>query len=75
MLILIATDLNTDMGYSAEKEGFGFWCLSGDLYSFMKNVDKITPDTILAMGMNGALYLRDNYTVSKVADIIEASYN
>lgn len=73
MPVLLATDVNTDMGRIAEKEGFGLWCESGDLDSFMKNMDKMTTDTILAMGLNGALYLADNYTVSKVADIIEAS--
>ena len=71
MPVLLATDINTDMGYIAEKEGFGFWCLSGDLDSFMNNMDKMTPNTIMSMGLNGALYLADNYTVSHVADIIE----
>lgn len=61
------------MGYIAEKEGFGLWCLSGDLDSFMQNMDKMTPDTISAMGLNGVLHLTDNYTVSQVADIIESS--
>ena len=60
-------------GIYRKKEGFGFWCLSGDLDGFMKNMDKMTPDAISAMDLNGALYLADNYTVSQVADIIESS--
>ena len=72
MPVLLATDVNTDMGRIAEKEGFGLWCESGDLDSFMKNMDEMTHDTIPAMGLNGALYLADNYTVSQVADIIES---
>lgn len=73
MPVLLATDINTDMGRIAEKEGFGLWCESGDLNSFMKNMDKMTPEIIPAMGLSGALYLADNYTVSQVADIIESS--
>lgn len=73
MPVLLATDINTDMGYIAVKESFGFWCLSGDLDGFMKNMDKMTPEIIPAMGLSGALYLADNYTVSQVADIIESS--
>lgn len=71
MPVLLATDPNTDMGRIAEKEGFGLWCESGDLDSFMKNMDKMTPNPISAMGLIGTLYLADNYTVSQVADIIE----
>lgn len=75
MPVLLATDVNTDMGRIAEKEGFGLWCESGDLEKFIANMDKMTTNTIPAMGLNGSLYLADNYTVTKVADIIEASYN
>lgn len=71
MPVLLATDINTDMGMIAEKEGFGFWCESGDLDKFMQNMDKMTPKTIAAMGWSGFLYLTYNYTVYQVADVIE----
>ncbi len=68
--VLLATDVNTDMGRIAEKEGFGLWCESGDLDKFMANMDNINQDSIRTMGVKGAGYLADNYTVSRVADII-----
>lgn len=75
MPILIATDVNTDMGRIAESEGFGFWCKSGELDMFMSNIDKITNDNELtvSMGKRGENYLLHNYTVDKVADIILGS--
>ena len=73
MPVLLATDVNTDMGRIAEKEGFGFWCESGDLDKFMKNMDKMTPMVLYQMGLNGYRYLLDNYTVSNAVDIIEKS--
>ncbi|MDE5586274.1 MAG: glycosyltransferase family 4 protein, partial [Muribaculaceae bacterium] len=71
MPVLLATDVNTDMGCIAEKEGFGLWCESGDLDKFMQNMDKITPDSIPLMGKIGYDFLNRNYTVDKVVDIIE----
>lgn len=75
MPVLLATDVNTDMGRIAEKEGFGFWCESGDLDKFMQNMDKMDTDTIKSMGKKGYKYLIENYTVSNVADIIENIIN
>lgn len=75
MPVLLATDLNTDMGYIAEKEGFGLWCESGDLDIFMQNMNKMTSESITSMGKKGYDYLLKNYTVDKVVDIIENSYN
>ena len=73
MPVLLATDVNTDMGRIAEKEGFGLWCESGNLDKFMQNMDKITPDSIPLMGKIGYDFLNRNYTVDKVVDIIEKS--
>ena len=73
MPVLLATDPNTDMGLIAEREGFGLWCKSGDLDAFMKNVKNIleSPQQIEEKGHKGYQYLLDNYTVDKVAEIIE----
>lgn len=70
MPVLLATDVNTDQGRIAEREGFGLWCLNGDLPAFMANMDRITPEAIRSMGERGHRFLLDNYTVDKVADII-----
>lgn len=70
MPVLLATDVNTDQGRIAEREGFGLWCLNGDLPAFMANMDRMTPEAIRSMGERGHRFLLDNYTVDKVADTI-----
>lgn len=73
MPVLLATDINTDMGRIAEKEGFGLWCESGDLNKFMQNMDKMIQEAIREMGNKGYDFLINNYTVEIVSNIIEKS--
>lgn len=56
MPVLLATDPNTDMGKIAESAGFGLWSLSGDLDSFMKNMNTLAsdPDKTMAMGQKAS---------------------
>lgn len=72
MPVLLATDMNTDMGRIAEQEGFGFWSLNGDLDPFISNMKLLTGNEskIKEMGLKGEQYLLSNYTVDKVVDII-----
>lgn len=70
MPVLLATDPNTDMGRIAEANGFGLWSLSGDLHTFMASMDKLTLDSIKGMGEKGKHFLKCNYTVDKIADIV-----
>ena len=72
MPVLLATDMNTDMGSIAEQEGFGFWSLNGDLDSFTSNMRLLSDNKskIREMGLKGEQYLLYNYTVDKVVDII-----
>lgn len=70
MPILLATDVNTDMGRIAESNGFGLWAKSGDLDTFMAHMDRFNPESIAEMGTKGYNYLLENYTTEKVADII-----
>ena len=72
MPVLLATDMNTDMGHIAEQEGFGFWSLNGDLDPFISNMKLLTGNEskIKEMGLKGEQYLLSNYTVDKVVDII-----
>ncbi|MCM1139111.1 MAG: glycosyltransferase family 4 protein [Muribaculum sp.] len=72
MPVLLATDPNTDMGRIAEANGFGLWALSGDLPTFLSNMDKSVLD-IENMGKNGKNYLYKNYCVERAADIISSS--
>lgn len=71
MPVLLATDPNSDVGRIAEENGFGFWSLSGNLDTFMSNMDKLTPESIKEKGEKSQKYLFDNYTVDMVANIIE----
>lgn len=75
MPVLLATDTNTDMGRIAEKEGFGLWAESGDIERFMDSMTQLVSDKerLDIMGLKGKQFLLDNYTVDRVANIIEAS--
>lgn len=72
MPVLLATDVNTDMGTIAEEAGFGFWCESGDLGQFMKNMNfyLADKDLIKTMGEKGYKYLMENYTTKNVISAI-----
>lgn len=72
MPVLLATDINTDMGRIAECEGFGLWAKSGDMPRFLENMDILAKDKnkVKVMGEKGKNYLLNNYTVDKIADII-----
>lgn len=71
--VLLATDNVCDMGRIAEENGFGLWSEAGNTEAFMSNMDKFTSGSIKNMGAKGHQFLLDNYTVDKVADIVEAS--
>ncbi|MDE7188808.1 MAG: glycosyltransferase family 4 protein [Muribaculaceae bacterium] len=73
MPILLATDVNTDIGRIAEREGFGFWCESGDLDKFMKNMSLLHLEKRNEMSKTGYYYLINNYTTPKtVRDILKS---
>ena len=44
MPVLLATDLNTDIGRIAERNGYGFWTENGNLDTFMEMVDSLSAD-------------------------------
>lgn len=70
--VLMATDVNTDIGPIAKANGFGEWTESGNLEVFMKLVDRMVKDRkeVKAMGERGYSYLKANYTVDKSYQII-----
>lgn len=71
MPVLLATDRNTDMGTIAEREGFGLWCESGDIDTFMKNMSTLEEkQKIEEMGTIGHNFLLSEYTVDKTAETI-----
>lgn len=72
MPVLLATDMNTDIGRIAERNGYGFWTENGNLDIFMEMVDSLSADRekIKVMGEKGYEYLKSNYTVERGYRII-----
>lgn len=72
MPVLMATDMNTDIGPIAEKNGYGLWTESGNLEAFMEMVEFVAEDRekLKLMGEKGYDYLKDNYTVERTYRII-----
>ena len=72
MPVLLATDMNTDIGRIAERNGYGFWTENGNLDTFMEMVDSLSADRekIKVMGEKGYEYLKSNYTVERGYRII-----
>ncbi len=70
--IMMAVDINTDIGRIAEANGYGYWVQSGKLNEFDHKLDKLICDDALRkiMGENGLQYLKENYTVDNVCKII-----
>lgn len=72
MPVLMATDLNTDIGRIAETNGYGLWTESGDLDTFMERVALLATDKerLKEMGERGYTYLVAHYTVESSYRII-----
>ncbi len=72
MPVLMATDINTDIGCIAQENGYGLWCENGDLEKFNSLLDTLTNNSDLRslMGENGYKFLKENYTVDKSYEII-----
>ncbi len=70
--VLLATDMNTDIGKIAEDNKYGLWTESGNIDEFMKMIDFMVVDKnrMKTMGENGYSYLLSNYTVQKEYEII-----
>ena len=63
--IIAVTDVNTDIGIIAEKNGYGYYCESQWIEDFTACVNKYitAPETIREMGERGYQFLLDNYQV------------
>ncbi len=68
MPVLCATDVNTDIGHIAEKNGYGFWCESVNPEDFTALVDKMLVSDRKVMGEKGYQFLKENY-------LVEHTYN
>lgn len=63
MPVLCATDVNTDIGSIAEKNGYGFWCESNSVEAFTTILDKMIHADRKSMGEKGYEFLKANYLV------------
>jgi glycosyltransferase involved in cell wall biosynthesis len=72
MPVLMATDINTDIGPIAQENNYGLWCKNGDLETFNSMIYQLCSDRTLIpkMGEKGYQYLLDNYQAHISADII-----
>lgn len=68
MPVIAATDKNTDIGFIAETNGYGYWCESMDVNDFTVCIDKMLASDIKLMGENGFKFLKGNY-------LVEHTYN
>lgn len=74
--IMMAVDLNTDIGRIAEENGYGYWVESGDLDAFDKKLDFLLENPIQRkdMGLRGYEFLKSNYTVDRAFSIIMSHF-
>lgn len=70
MPVICATDINTDIGRIAERNGYGFWCESVRPENFTALVDKMLSSNICEMGQRGYDFLKENYCVDQSYDTI-----
>ncbi|MDO9155201.1 MAG: glycosyltransferase family 4 protein [Paludibacter sp.] len=74
--VLMATDVNTDIGKIAEENAYGLWVESGDLKSFNLKLNYMISDKkrLNSMGENAYHYLCDNFTVDKSYNTIMSHF-
>jgi len=75
--VLLATDVNTDIGAIAENNNFGKWCESGDIPSFnllLNYFQELTLEQRNLLGLNGFNYLLKNYHVDISYEIIMSHF-
>ena len=74
MPIIAATDVHTDIGSIAEKNGYGYWCESIDPNDFTLCVNRYLedPETIKIMGEKGYQFLLKNYLIKYTYKAIES---
>lgn len=67
--VLAVTDPNTDIGKVIVDGGFGWWCESNDIDSFLALISKIKTDKDI-QGANGWNYLVSHYSSKQSYEII-----
>lgn len=75
MPVVCATDVNTDIGKIAEKNGYGYWCESVKPEDFTALVDKVLAADRKAMGERGYEFLKQNYLVEHTYNAIMSHFD
>ena len=78
MPILACTDKNTDIKDLIEKEAkCGKWCYSNDIDSFKECIEYfyINKEHLKDIGLNGRIFLEENFNVKKSISILENHFN
>ena len=75
MPVICATDVNTDIGRIAEKNGYGYWCESVKPEDFVVLVNKMLKADRKAMGKKGYDFLCQNYLVEHTYQAIMKHLN
>ena len=68
--IIACTDPNCDTGTLAEENGYGFYCPSNSVETFVKTIDRMLASDIRQMGENGYRFFLDNYTTEHTFEAI-----
>lgn len=78
MPILACTDKNTDIKDLIEKEAkCGKWCYSNDISAFKESIEYfyINKEHLKDIGLNGRIFLEENFNVKKSISILENHFN
>ena len=72
MSVWAATDTKTDISHEIKNNKFGFWAVSGDLKTFLNEVEKELLDRSLGYerGKNGFEFLKEKYSIENSFKII-----
>lgn len=68
--LLIASDVVSDMGPIAKRNGFGYWCESNSVDAFNDVLDKMLSSDLKSMGEKGYEFLCNNFLVSNTYETI-----
>ena len=75
--VIFAIDKASDVGLIAEKNGFGYSALNGDLKSINKYIKKLSENKseIDTMGKKGYDFMKKNYSIEKSYEIIISHFS
>lgn len=70
MPVIACTDPVCDTGAIAEANGYGYWCPSNSVDSFVAAINKMLASDRVAMGLSGYNFYLNNYTIDHTYNVI-----